>query len=117
MNDGRQLLPGDRRSWAARVERCLDGGEPSQAAAEKTARAEPAQPESASADIRLLSAEDLAREIGCSVRSVRRLDQEGRLPRPVHVGRMVRWRRAEVFAWLAADCPPRESWVWRVGTN
>jgi predicted DNA-binding transcriptional regulator AlpA len=64
-------------------------------------------------DTRLLSAADLARELGFSVRTIRRLNLEGRLPRPVHVGvRAVRWRRAEVAAWIRAGCPTRDRWLW-----
>jgi predicted DNA-binding transcriptional regulator AlpA len=65
------------------------------------------------ADTRLLSAADLARELGFSVRTIRRLDLEGKLPRPIRVGvRAVRWRRAEVAAWIRAGCPVRERWIW-----
>jgi excisionase family DNA binding protein len=60
-----------------------------------------------------LSAADVARELGLSLRQVRRMDDAGRLPRPVRIGRLVRWRRAELEAWLAAGCPLRDEWSWR----
>jgi len=60
----------------------------------------------------LLDAEALARELNLSLRTIRRLDLTGAIPRSVRVGRAVRWRRAEVVAWCAAGCPPRDSWNW-----
>ena len=60
----------------------------------------------------LLTAEDVGRELQVSLRTVRRLDMEGKLPEPVHVGRAVRWRREEVRAWIAAGCPTRDHWQW-----
>jgi len=54
----------------------------------------PLTPSSPAADRQplLLSAEDLAAQLQISLRSVRRLDLEGKLPEPVHVGRACRWR-------------------------
>lgn len=43
---------------------------------------------------------------GCSTRHVYRLCDAGRIPRPVKLGALVRWRRAELMEWLAAGCPP-----------
>lgn len=61
----------------------------------------------------LISAADLSREFGgISTRTIRRLDQQGRLPRPIRVGRAVRWRRTEIVAWVAAGGPPRNEWTW-----
>ncbi|MHC4178534.1 MAG: helix-turn-helix transcriptional regulator [Planctomycetota bacterium] len=60
----------------------------------------------------LLSAVDLAREFRISPRTIRRLDLQGKLPRPIRVGRAVRWRRAEMAAWVAAGAPPRDRWAW-----
>ena len=34
----------------------------------------------------------------------------GRLPRPVRLGRAVRWRADELRAWTAAGCPSAERW-------
>lgn len=42
---------------------------------------------------------------GCSTRHVYRLADAGRMPRPVRLGSLVRWRRAEVLDWIAAGCP------------
>lgn len=42
---------------------------------------------------------------GCSVRHVYRMTDSGRMPQPVKVGALVRWRRADLEAWIAAGCP------------
>ncbi len=67
---------------------------------------------SPSVDTRLLSAADLAQELGLNVRTIRRIDLDGRLPRAVRISRAVRWRRSEVVAWIRAGCPKREEWIW-----
>lgn len=48
--------------------------------------------------------------LGVSRSHVRKLHDSGRLPRPVRLGRAVRWRRDEVVDWIAAGCPPRSRW-------
>lgn len=48
---------------------------------------------------------DIATLLKASNRHVRRLADSGRMPRPLHIGRLVRWRIAEVDEWLAAGCP------------
>jgi prophage regulatory protein len=58
----------------------------------------------------LIDATGLARLLGLSLRTVRRLDCSGKLPRPVRIGGAVRWRVEEVTAWLESDCPDREQW-------
>ncbi len=55
----------------------------------------------------LLSAADLAKQLGVSVRTIRRLDLEGKLPAPVKIGRAVRWPRQAIVEWIAAGAPPR----------
>ncbi len=32
----------------------------------------------------------------------------GQLPRPVRLGRCVRWRLSDINAWIAAGCPSQE---------
>jgi len=61
----------------------------------------------------LLSANDLAKLLGLSLRSIRNLDSAGKLPRPLRVGGSVRWRRAEIFSWIDSGCPNRETWAAR----
>lgn len=51
---------------------------------------------------RLLTTEDVARVLGCSPRTIRRLIASGQL-RPVYVGRLPRFTDAELQAYLAAS--------------
>jgi predicted DNA-binding transcriptional regulator AlpA len=52
----------------------------------------------------------LADALAVSVATVWRLHSAGRLPRPVRIGRSVRWPVADVRAWLAAGAPDRGVW-------
>lgn len=54
----------------------------------------------------LLDLPGLVRLLGRSRASIARDVTAGRLPAPVRIGRSVRWRHAEVAAWVAAGCPP-----------
>ena len=45
---------------------------------------------------------------GCSTRHVYRLADAGSMPRPIRLGKLVRWRRAELEAWIAAGCPSQQ---------
>ena len=58
----------------------------------------------------LLGAEQVGLMLGISRSTVYRLNAEGRLPRPVHLGRAARWRREELLQWVQAGCPSRERW-------
>ena len=53
----------------------------------------------------LLTADDVAKLLSCSSRSLRRLADQGSVPRPVKVGGLVRWRRVAIDKWLAEGCP------------
>jgi excisionase family DNA binding protein len=54
----------------------------------------------------LIPAQSVAGMLGCSVRTVHRLRDAGKMPAPVQIsGRLVRWRRADVEAWISAGCP------------
>ena len=48
--------------------------------------------------------------LGVSVRQVWRLHTTGRLPRNIRLGNCVRWRVAEIAAFVEAGCPTREVW-------
>jgi predicted DNA-binding transcriptional regulator AlpA len=48
----------------------------------------------------LLTREEFARELRCSVRELDRLRARGLLPAPIRLGRSPRWRREDVLAWL-----------------
>lgn len=57
-----------------------------------------------------ISADEMAELLGISRAHVWRLHSQGRIPRPVRLGRAVRWDRATIERWLAAGTPPRERW-------
>ncbi|MBK8915406.1 MAG: helix-turn-helix domain-containing protein [Phycisphaerales bacterium] len=57
-----------------------------------------------------LSAEEVADVLGISRAHVWKLHSIGKLPRPVRLGRVVRWDRKILEAWLAAGAPPRDRW-------
>lgn len=53
----------------------------------------------------LLDVRAVAAFLGCSARHVYRLADAGRMPPPVRVGALVRWRRSDLDGWIAAGCP------------
>lgn len=53
----------------------------------------------------LLRVGDVAGLLSCSARHVFRLSDCGKMPGPVKLGALVRWRRAEIMNWLSAGCP------------
>ena len=57
-----------------------------------------------------LGARDVAALLGVSARHVWSLHAQGGIPRPIRLGRCVRWRRRELLTWLDAGCPPRDRW-------
>ena len=60
-----------------------------------------------------VNAKGVAAMLGVSVRQVWRLHATGRLPRAIRLGNCVRWRRAEIEAFVEAGCPMREKWECR----
>ncbi|MCK4850608.1 MAG: helix-turn-helix domain-containing protein [Phycisphaerae bacterium] len=63
------------------------------------------------------SAQQLADRLGVSLRHIRRLDSAGKLPKPIRLGRSVRWPVQEVEAFLAAGAPDRQRWQTMKGTT
>ena len=55
-------------------------------------------------DFALLDADAVGELLHCSARHVRRLADSGRMPRPVNVGALKRWRSGELNAWIAGGC-------------
>src|SRR4051794_38259414 len=53
----------------------------------------------------LVGAAELGRLLSRSRASIRRDVAAGRIPPPVNIGRSIRWRKAEIEAWIAAGCP------------
>ena len=49
---------------------------------------------------KLISAQDVAEALGCSVASVWRYAKAGTIPSPVKLGALTRWRKAELDAFI-----------------
>jgi excisionase family DNA binding protein len=54
----------------------------------------------------LLDVRAVAQLLDCSARHVYRLADAGRMPAPVRLGALVRWRRQDIEDWLAGGCRP-----------
>ena len=59
----------------------------------------------------LISDVQAAALAGVSRASWHRLRAAGKIPTPIKLGRAVRWRRAEVVAWIDAGCPEARTWA------
>ncbi|MEZ6098161.1 MAG: helix-turn-helix domain-containing protein [Pirellulaceae bacterium] len=53
----------------------------------------------------LINVTQLAELLNLSVRTVWRLNAQGKLPAPLRLGRSVKWRKNEIYEWLANLCP------------
>jgi excisionase family DNA binding protein len=71
---------------------------------------QPAAPTSAATNRLAITADEMAELLGISRAHVWRLHSQGRIPRPVRLGRAVRWDRATIERWLAVGAPSRERW-------
>ncbi|MFN0018637.1 MAG: helix-turn-helix transcriptional regulator [Pirellulaceae bacterium] len=58
-----------------------------------------------------ISASEFAELLSISRRHLLTLHNRGKLPRPLHLGRSVRWSLEEIRAWLAAGAPDQQQWV------
>jgi excisionase family DNA binding protein len=63
-----------------------------------------AGPDSSGAE--LLNVKQTSAMLGASARTVYRLADAGKLPAPVRLGGLTRWRRAELLDWIAGGCAP-----------
>lgn len=57
-----------------------------------------------------LPAAAVAKLLDISERHLWTLHSTGRIPRPLRLGRAVRWSADELRAWLAAGAPSRDAW-------
>lgn len=64
-----------------------------------------------------LSVRDLAVYVKRSVPSLHRDNAAGRLPRPVKIGRSLRFLRSDIDLWLSLGCPEREEFEARKRTG
>ena len=58
----------------------------------------------------LLKGDDAAAMLGVSKAHFYRMHNAGRIPLPVRLGGAVRWRRAELLAWIDTGMPNRQRW-------
>ncbi len=62
-----------------------------------------------------LSSNDAAALLGISRSHLWKLHSAEQIPRPVRMGRSVRWLRTDLTEWLHMGCPPREQFKQRRG--
>jgi excisionase family DNA binding protein len=68
----------------------------------ETAQAQKTKPEAVQAA--LLTVDDVATLCGVSTRHILRLSDAGKMPRPLKLGRLSRWRRDEIDRWIGSGC-------------
>ena len=57
----------------------------------------------------LLDVQAVAAILNCSTRHVRRLADSGKMPSPIKLGALLRWRKTELEAWILSGCKPIRS--------
>ena len=58
----------------------------------------------------LLSASELAQLLSVSLRHIRKMNTEGKLPKPIYLGHSVRWSLKDIESWISAGAPKRNQW-------
>jgi predicted DNA-binding transcriptional regulator AlpA len=58
----------------------------------------------------LIDAKEAARMCDLGISTWYNLLASGKAPKPVRLGRSVKWRRDELRAWIGAGCPARSTW-------
>jgi len=53
----------------------------------------------------MFTVHDVAGMLRCSARTVYRLTDSGRMPRPVRLGALIRWPKVVLERWIAEGCP------------
>ena len=56
----------------------------------------------------LLDVAHVARLTGLSPRTIWKMLEDGRTPKPVRIGRAVRFRASDIDFWIKAGCPSRK---------
>jgi len=57
-------------------------------------------------EMEMLTVKEVAGLLKSSVRLVWKMRDSGRLPQPVKLSRLCRWRKADIEAWVRDGCPP-----------
>jgi len=57
----------------------------------------------------MLDVQTVAKLLKCSGRHVYRLSDSDRMPRPLKIGSLVRWRRDDIRQWIDDGCPSKRS--------
>jgi len=65
-------------------------------------------------DAELLDIRAVAALQSCSTRHIARMQDAGDMPRALRLGRLLRWRRAELLEWIAAGCPSPRKTGWKL---
>lgn len=60
----------------------------------------------------LIDMKAAAKLLDLSERTVWGMANSGRMPKPLRIGRAVRWSYEELRAWVNAGCPPQDDWKW-----
>ncbi|QDU79813.1 Helix-turn-helix domain protein [Polystyrenella longa] len=55
-------------------------------------------------DYELLDRAELAQRLKVSLRTLQRYIARGMLPKPVYLGRLVRWRTTDIIEWIDNGC-------------
>ncbi len=58
----------------------------------------------------LADARTVAAMLGISRTTFFTMRAGGKVPKPIKLGRCVRWRIAEIEEWVQSDCPPLDRW-------
>jgi excisionase family DNA binding protein len=54
---------------------------------------------------KLVDVDNVAQRLLMSKRHVFRMEEDGLMPKAIRIGRLVRWRAADIDSWIAAGCP------------
>lgn len=59
----------------------------------------------------LIDSKDVAKLLNVSARKLREMQASGAMPPLVRLGRMVKWSREDLKAWVDAGCPLDRKWT------
>ena len=55
----------------------------------------------------LINIRDIAIILDVSERTVRRMNDAGRLPEPIQLGGLLKWKKSSIYDWIDLNCPTR----------